>query len=174
MLKPGGQCFLWILADNLSYQVWGKLAKIPKWSTLVQTGKTLLPAYYGAKDYISRARCYLDQSPFVSFDIRLHDETFSFRDAHEYNGKIGKSCYWSLNKLIFFPEQVNTVSPFYNKLSPKEKEEYLADYLKIVSEMGLIDANGRVHNPLKIIVVSATKTWFGKRKYFVVSKVLYF
>ncbi|KAK4886611.1 hypothetical protein RN001_002882 [Aquatica leii] len=144
MLKPGGDVLLTFLASNPIFEIYESLSKKGRWESYMENFKNYVSPYQYSEDPGKELEDILKE---VGFEINLC--------------KVDERIYIYPNVAVL-KKSVTAVSPFYNKIPEKMKEDYLTDYIKEIKRMNLVENcqnnnQERIQVPYKLFIVYVTK-----------------
>ncbi|KAF5287214.1 hypothetical protein FQA39_LY15991 [Lamprigera yunnana] len=145
MLKPGGDALLTFLASNPIFEIYESLSKTGRWEVYMENFSNYVSPYQYSNNPCKDLEDILKD---VGFDIQLC--------------KVDERIYIYPNVAVL-KKSVTAVSPFYNKIPEKMKEDYLSDYIQEIRRMNLLESNQnnkqeRVQVPYKLFIVYVSKT----------------
>lgn len=116
------------------------MASSPKWHKYMLDVNTYISPYQHSPDPIAEVNDYLDENLFGETRIvEIKDRLYIYPDVD------------------ILKSSVKSVNPFINRLSPKEQEQFINEYVQHVTDMGLCTQEGTFMTPYKLMVIYATK-----------------
>lgn len=101
---------------------------------------TFISPYQHSPDPIAEVNDYLDENLFSETRIvEIKDRMYIYPDV-----EILKSS-------------VKSVNPFITRLTPRDQEQFITEYVQHVTDMGLRTKEGTYLTPYKLMVIYATK-----------------
>lgn len=101
---------------------------------------TFISPYQHSPDPIAEVNDYLDENLFSETRIvDIKDRLYIYPD------------------IDILKSSVKSVNPFINRLTPRDQEQFITEYVQHVTDMGLCTKEGTYLTPYKLMVIYATK-----------------
>ena len=95
--------------------------------------------YQHTLDPIATVTDFLYESKFTDYQVEIKERLYIYADVD------------------ILKSSVKSVNPFISRLSVKDQEEFIEEYLRHVTEMGLNTDEGKFLTPYKLMIIHATK-----------------
>lgn len=116
------------------------MARSPKWYKYMLDVNKFISPYQHSPDPIAEINDYLDENMFSETRIvEVKDRLYIYPD------------------LAILKSSVKSVNPFIARLTTRDQEQFITEYVQHVTDMGLCTKEGTYLTPYKLMVVYATK-----------------
>uniref|UniRef100_A0A0K8TS48 Putative juvenile hormone acid methyltransferase n=1 Tax=Tabanus bromius TaxID=304241 RepID=A0A0K8TS48_TABBR len=144
LLKPGGDCLLVFLAKNYIFDLYKQLAVMDKWREYLWDVDKYVGPYQNSENPDMEFTKIMHSTGFTTYNVELRDKLFT---------------YYGVDTM---KANVRAVNPFGNRMTEREHEQFLCDYIDIAFRMKLCeksmnDDDYRFISPYKLIVAYAIK-----------------
>ncbi|XP_075150090.1 juvenile hormone acid methyltransferase [Haematobia irritans] len=145
LLQPtGGDCLLVFLAANPIYDIYKILSKSIKWQCYMQDVDSFISPLHYSEDPIKEFSQMLKETGFIDIQVELREKVYI------YEG------------LDILKDNIKAVCPFLDRIPRSQHEEFLEDFIDIVTKLDLrhCNVNEGIHkfsSPYKLIVAYAKK-----------------
>ncbi|XP_073822305.1 juvenile hormone acid methyltransferase [Musca autumnalis] len=146
LLRPqGGDCLLVFLAANPTFDIYKTLSKSAKWSAYMKDVNRFISPLHHSNDPKLEFTQMLEDAGFTNLEVDLREKVYV------YEG------------LEILKDNIKAVCPFLDRIPVSRHNEFLDDFIDIVTELDLRqsnDASGEMdkfNSPYKLIVAYAKK-----------------
>ncbi|CAH0714455.1 unnamed protein product, partial [Brenthis ino] len=145
LLTRGGDCLLIFLGHMPVYDVYRMLARKPKWNYWLKEVDRFVSPYHDCQDPEKKIKRMMTSIGFNSVDVHCTEKSFIYSSLQETK------------------DAVAAINPF--KIPKELLEDFLEDYVKIVSDMQLIDyvCSNVADGPVTVRTSYHLITVFGKK-----------
>ncbi|KAF5274249.1 hypothetical protein FQR65_LT04367 [Abscondita terminalis] len=159
MLRPGGDVLLTFLASNPIFEIYESLSKKGRWESYMENFKNYVSPYQYSDDPGKELENILKEVGFEIHVCKVDERIYVYPNVAVLKSKF--HCIFQMRSNLI-AESVTAVSPFYNKIPEKMKEDYLTDYIKEIKRMNLVENcnnnnQERVQVPYKLFIVYVSK-----------------
>ncbi|XP_063708340.1 juvenile hormone acid O-methyltransferase [Culicoides brevitarsis] len=141
LLKPGGDCLITLLVQSPIYEVYERMAQSSKWQKYMMDVDSYISPYQHSEDPIGEINDYLDENGFCENNriVEIKERLYIYPDTE------------------ILKRAVKSVNPFIKRLMPREQEQFIAEYVQHVTDMGLRTNEDTYLTRYKLVVIYATK-----------------
>lgn len=175
LLDAGGDCLLVFLGKNPIFEIYKELSKNEKWSKYMTDVDRFISPYQYSKNPADDFGSVLFASGFTNYSVEIREKLFIFEGVELLKSQC--FIYFMIIFSIFFffliflnfyfyfsSESVKAVNPFLERMPLHEHDNFLDDYVNVVTKMQLkLDAidissqNCRFLTPYKLLIAYARK-----------------